>query len=126
MQTYFPLLKLKMTEEDFFNPFRRQISISWVKNRSSMTINMLLQFVFFEFVPRNRLKRYSPYMPHQNLWNPRYWPPYPPGAYTPVCQNLIISKYNHVTPQLKGNFMLNCNQVVKSRKNHYFDCFNFF
>ena len=50
----------------------------------------------------------------------------PPGGYIPVCQKSIISKYNHVTPHLKGNYMLNPNQVVKSSKNHYFDCFNFF
>ena len=36
----------------------------------------------------------------------------PWGAYIPVCQKLIISKYNHGTPHLKGSFMLNRNQVL--------------
>ena len=38
-----------------------------------------------------------------------------------VCQELIISKYNHVTSHFKGNFMSNQNQVVKSSKNQYFN-----
>ena len=48
----------------------------------------------------------------------------PWGAYIPVCQKLIISKYNHGTPHLKGSFMLNRNQVVKCSKNYYFDFFS--
>ena len=43
--------------------------------------------------------------------------PMPPGGgYVPVCQKLIISKYNHVTPHVNGNFVLNRNEVVKSSK----------
>ena len=48
------------------------------------------------------------------------------GDFVPVCQKLTIFKYNHVTPHFKENFILNRNQVVvKNRKNHYFDCFQF-
>ena len=61
------------------------------------------------------------------MWGAQDIGPHAPlGGYIPVCQKLIISKYNHVTPHFKGNFMLNHNQVVKSSENHYFDCFNLF
>ena len=54
--------------------------------------------------------------------------PMPPGGgYVPVCQKLIISKYNHVTPHVNGNFVLNRNEVVKSsKKNTILTVLNFF
>ena len=99
--------------------------IVWSKIEAPWPWNMLLEF-FLSLYPETMFKEISPYVPHQNVGNPRYWPPCPPGGYIPLCQKLIISEYNHLTPLLKGNFMLNRNQAVKSSKNHYFDCFNLF
>ena len=62
------------------------------------------------------------YVPHQNVGNPRYCS-HAPRGYVQVSQKLIISKYCHVAPHFKGNFVRNRNQVVKSSKNQYFGCF---
>ena len=97
------------------------------KNRSFVTIKYVAR-VCFEFAPRN-LKRYSSYVLHQNVENPRSMPPMPPRVYVPVCQKLIISKYSNVTPHFKGNFILfilDHSHDVKSNKNKYFGCFSLF
>ena len=60
------------------------------------------------------------------MWEPKTLVFMPPREYVPVSQTLIISKYSNVNPHFKGNFILNHNQVVKSGKNQYFDCFNIF
>ena len=61
------------------------------------------------------------------IWETQDIGPHTPwGGHVPVCQKLIISKYNHVTPRVNGNFVLNRNEVVKSSKNYYFDCLKLF
>ena len=61
------------------------------------------------------------------IWETQDIVPHAPcGGYVPVCQKLIISKYNHVTPHVNGNFVLNRNEVVKSSKNYYFDYLKLF
>ena len=67
---------------------------------------------FFNF---ECLKRYSP-CPSPKCGEPKILTPMPPGGYVPVCQKLTISKYSHVTPYFKGNFMWN----------QYFGSFNLF
>ena len=86
-------------------------------------IIMLLHFFFLFFLICTQklcLKRYRPYVPHQNVGNPRYYlsplPTMPPRDYFSVFQKLIILKESHVIPHFKENCILNHNhnQVVKS------------
>ena len=107
---------------EYQNSFKLKEDNYWVKNRSFVTMKYAAQ-VFLNLYPETMfkdLKRYRPYIPHQNVGNPRYCTPCPGGRgggeVHPISQKLIISKYSHATPHFKGNFMLNHNQVIKGFK----------
>ena len=64
--------------------------------------------IFFNCTQKPCLKRCSPYVPHQNVVKPGYYPPLftmPPTDYVSVCRKLIICKQSLVTPHFKENFI---------------------